>query len=560
MTPRVEMRHWVPYSELAGTARLTHAEFRANLTKIPRSGLLIAIARISTIFDFGTDANTVASHEALQKWVPQLFPPQFVPRVLAFAKQGRVIFFQGQLRYLAAEVMRLPKSDIEDETYFPDVLLGPLLFSAAEMLYTPQVPVTNNLDTMASLVAMFLPVYEIDSLTEPFMLFTRFYIFLTICIPRLPAHLRTFDPAVEFEKVFHFPLKRYYLAVFVFMMHAVMQRDQSLRGDRLGDTVTHDWLKQTNLTRSQIDELFQSVSFTLADLPDSKKPIGFADFEFLRDNPYFKQGGELYCLDYEYAVAKLESGVIWRVRSTLPDKKRFAYFSFWGNVFEEYVRWLFEEYAHKELNVFTAAPQLGGVPLCDAVVRCGTTAVLIEVKLGTCAANVRYSGDFQKMREFLEGHLVSGTNRKVGVNRLLRAISEIAGATKEELPDCLKGANKLLPLILTRDDIGSSWMTNGYLNARFQEQQQRKAWRPYVVTPLVSMSVGTLERGLSWLRKVSLSDILQQRIRNDKQLGKPFEAGSSYISRGTRHTMKHVAMLDQLIKEMTDEFEMTDTQ
>ena len=76
---------------------------------------------------------------------------------------------------------------------------------------------------------------------------------------------------------------------------------------------------------------------------------------------------------------------------------------------KNYVRWLFEEYAHKELNVFTAAPQLGGVPLCDAVVRCGTTAVLIEVKLGTCAANVRYSGDFQKMREFLEGHLVSGT-------------------------------------------------------------------------------------------------------------------------------------------------------
>lgn len=264
--------------------------------------------------------------------------------------------------------------------------------------------------------------------------------------------------------------------------------------------------------------------------------------------------------DYEYAVAKLESGVIWRVRSALPDKKRPAYFSFWGNVFEEYVKWLFDEYANKDLNVFVPAPQLGGVPLCDAVVLCGTTAVLIEVKLGTCAANVRYSGDYRKMRDFLEGHLVAGTDRNVGVQQLLRAIEMIAVTNKDELPECLKGVRKLIPLIITRDDIGSSWMTNGYLNARFQTQRQHKAWKRYVVPPLVSMSVGTLERGLSWLQKMSLSDILQQRIRDDKQLSKPFEAASSYISRGTRHTLKHIAMLDILTQEMTEEFGMEDAE
>lgn len=82
MAPHVDMRHWVPYSELAGTARLTHAEFLENLMKFPRSGVLIAIARMSTIFDFGPDANAVASNEAIERWVPELFPPHFVPRVI----------------------------------------------------------------------------------------------------------------------------------------------------------------------------------------------------------------------------------------------------------------------------------------------------------------------------------------------------------------------------------------------------------------------------------------------------------------------------------------------
>ena len=162
------------------------------------------------------------------------------------------------------------------------------------------------------------------------------------------------------------------------------------------------------------------------------------------------------------------------------------------------------------------------------------------------------------MREFLEGHLVSGTDRIVCVQQLLRAIDRIAGSKREDLPDCLNGVKKLIPLIITRDDIGSSWMTNGYLNARFQEQRRRKAWKRYIVPPLVSMSIATLERGLSWLRKISLSDILEQRIRDDRSMSKPFEAASQYISRGTRHTLEHLAMLDVLTKEMTEEFEMKD--
>ena len=184
--------------------------------------------------------------------------------------------------------------------------------------------------------------------------------------------------------------------------------------------------------------------------------------------------------------------------------------------------------------------------------------MLIEAKLATCAANVRYSGDAAKMREFLERHLVSGTDRKVGVQQLLRAIDRISASRRQDLPDCLKGVKKLIPLIITRDDIGSSWMTNGYLNARFQEHRRHKAWKRYIVPPLVSMSIATLERGVSWLRKIALSDILEQRIRDDRSMSKPFEAASQYISRGTRHTLRHLDMLDLLTKEMTKEFDMDD--
>src|SRR5437868_11906941 len=118
------MRTWLPWSELAKTPRLTLGEFRSVLCQYPRSALLIACARLSVIFNYGPEAETTVNEEATAKWIPILFPPNLVPQVKSFAAQGRVIFFQGQLRYLAAEVMRLEHAHREDSTFVPDAALG----------------------------------------------------------------------------------------------------------------------------------------------------------------------------------------------------------------------------------------------------------------------------------------------------------------------------------------------------------------------------------------------------------------------------------------------------
>ena len=105
-----QLKTWLPWSELAKTPRLTLDEFRSVLCQYPRSALLIACARLSMIFNYGPDAETAANEETTAKWIPALFPPSLVTRVKTFASQGRVIFFQGQLRYLAAEVTRLEEA------------------------------------------------------------------------------------------------------------------------------------------------------------------------------------------------------------------------------------------------------------------------------------------------------------------------------------------------------------------------------------------------------------------------------------------------------------------
>jgi hypothetical protein len=564
LAPPPQLKTWLPWSELARTPQLTLGEFRSVLCQYPRSALLIACARLSMIFNYGPDAETAANEEATAKWIPILFPPGLVPRVKTFASQGRVIFFQGQLRYLAAEVTRLEQAHGEDSTVVPDTVLGGLLLAAAELLYKPHVKPSDDLDVMANLVAEFLPTYEIGSITDPIMLFLRFYIFLTIIIPQLPAHLKTFEVEALFEQQFGFPLRRYYQFIFSFIIHAMTERNEKPAGTPIDGALRTSWFQKTTIPQDQVSKMFDTVCFSLEDLPNTRATLGYGDFEFLRDHPYFRHDGAMYCLDYEYAVAKLESGALWRVLRELDSGKRVSYLGFWGNVFENYVAWLFSTYASKSLNRFYASPMYEHEkdrPICDAVVTCGSTAVLIEAKLATCPVHVRYSGDYQKFKQYLEDRLVVGTDRPIGVSQLLTAVQNLTTLPPAALPPSLRAIRKFMPLIITKDDIGSSWVTNTYLNARFAQNINRKKCKRYVVTPLVSMSVSTLERSLAALSDHALSDILEDRIRADRKLGRPFEAASSYVPTGpARKAFKHLEIMENLTDQLAADFGMVDEQ
>jgi hypothetical protein len=92
-------------------------------------------------------------------------------------------------------------------------------------------------------------------------------------------------------------------------------RSQNQRINPLGPL----WLKTTNIPADVIHKVLATVSFTLDSIESVAAPKGYADFKYLRDHPYFCHQGNYYCLDYEFGLGKLESGVIWRVLDALEE-------------------------------------------------------------------------------------------------------------------------------------------------------------------------------------------------------------------------------------------------
>lgn len=109
--------------------------------------------------------------------------------------------------------------------------------------------------------------------------------------------------------------------------------------------------------------------------------------------------------------------------------------------------------------------------------------------------------------------------------------------------------------MVRRDEIGSRWGLNGYLNMRYEELIDRKACKGFSITPIVRMNVSTLERAGAALGKVELARILEDRIQNDHQLRRPFEAASRFVHRGTpRNLTAHLDALGELQRRTVADF------
>lgn len=554
--PPPKMRMWMTWSELTNSPRITKEQFQAQLAKYPKSSILIACTKLSVGFGYGPDACTVPPDQVVDLHIPIVFPPVLVPHVNWWVHQeGRLPFFNGQLRYLAAETVRLqPEHPVPEipEKGPQNYRFGELMLQSGELLYKKHVIVENELDGYANIAAEFLPSYEITSPTDPIFSFLRFYIWLTKILPRLPAHLLKFDLEAEFQKLFPFPIITYAEFIATFALHAVRERQNQTYDKPIDATLRRGWFKNTNIPETTIEQMFETVSFSLDNMPEPKDTLGYADFEFLKDRPYFLFNGEMYMLDYEFALGKLESAVIWRVLRTFPNNKKDPWLSYWGLVFEDYVTWMFETYAEPALHKLYPNPRYVSSTdqICDQIIICGDTAVLIEAKLATCTAADRYSGDYEKIKGYLEDKLV----KTKGVHQLLNAVKRF-GAKGDDVPDYLKGIKKIIPVIITRDDFGGCWGVNAYLNKRFKDQLSTKSHKGVVVTPLVSMNISCLERMMWVLQEKAFADVMEERIETDPTLRQPFDAAVKYVQRGAAPKLHaHVEAYKELNERLIVDF------
>lgn len=546
---------YLDYREVNRGVASTLDEFREELRKFPRNTVLRLCAVMnSVIAGWLGDVN----FEVQERFIRSLFPPNLSQRMVAVK---RVVFHRHQLLFVAREALAHCNTieGLITEPYAGG--FGKVLLMASDHVHMPMPddsePPGAIQDKAINVMVTMLPSLEANHFTNYLDRIARSFLMLSRFTEPLREGRLFFDVRALFEEAAGIPLQVYQSLVWGSLSRFAKVERLRTTNDMLDFALPSAWFGSTRIPPAQIEAFLADVAASgeaLATRLTQRAPAKL-DFTIFRDKPLIREAAYSLPVDFTFVSDKLESGVFWRVHNHLPnDSDRDRFHSFWGLLFEQYLNWLFGQHCKGRANRFYPDPRFESNPdeqVCDGLVICGRSAVLMEYKGSTFTAASKYGGDADVLKREIEGKLVGTEARRKGVRQLVNAVERLC---RRENTDGIRGIDTetlevLIPVVITRDDVGSAWGLNAYLNERFRELKGAYGlWRP--VTSLFSLSADDVEKISSYLSDTRLSDLLLARYRADRRLMSSFwTAGNRVVD---KKGFRKPAFVYSALRELTE--------
>jgi len=454
------------------------------------------------------------------------FPPSLANGILA---TRRLAFHRHQLLFVIQEALRLcPIVDRPIDE--PDLAaLGTMLLMASDHLDSPIPERVDTPEAAIQVISSVIPTIEANGLNNYLMKMARSHLMLTRFIEPLRTKSNFFDVEVLFKGATGLPLD-----VHEALLVGLLSRFSNLNkiqtsNDPKDFVIPATWFQSTSIPVEQLELFLSAVAATPEDLAAKvrQKSPRPNDFTLLKDRPLLRAKDQWLPIDMAFLAEKSESGSFWRIHNDAlkTNFEREGFHSFWGGVFEAYMNWLLHESCKGRANRPNPDPRYEKNPdeqVCDNIVLCGREAVLIESKGSTFSAAGKYGENVAIFKKEIEEKLVGSKDRPKGVTQLVRAAENLCAFDNSlSIPGLdLRDVTTLYPLVITRDDIGSAFGFNAYLNQRFQDLRSKSTtWR--TITPLFCLSADDVETISPYLSDTPLSAILRARYRGDKRLMAP---------------------------------------
>lgn len=451
--------------------------------------------------------------------------------------EGELVFHRRQLLLLMKLALEHCPEVGQDLMRARRGIFGTILLMASDQFHYGLYPFPgaaegDEYEKISRVTAEFLPVNEYSGFRVEGKL-TRAHLLMTRYAQALKVHPDFVDIPAEFERLTGISFPDYEALTFGLMTRTtVMVTLKALRANAWIAGVRPENFYTTAIPQATIHSFLKEFSGTpsglLADIQKARmdrRDYGANDFTVFRKKPLIQLAYGCLPADVIFAIEKLESGPYWRVNDTdtaTGDKLR----RFWGAVFENYVNDLFKAgIAGLSGLAFTPDPRLIDRPseqLCDGLLVEGDALVIMEYKSSMFTARAKYSGDHVRLRDEISKKLVrdSAEKKRKGVEQLAVAIETLFADPKKQVVRGLdvSGINRVYPLLITLDEVGSSLLISKMLNFSFDAVFKRNTVTGADVKPLLCTDIESIEVALPYFSMKPLSGILQQWLDNDPKL------------------------------------------
>jgi hypothetical protein len=249
------------------------------------------------------------------------------------------------------------------------------------------------------------------------------------------------------------------------------------------------------------------------------------DFTLFRERPLLKLGnGDAVVVDPGFLLDQIDKGPFFRLVNVADKKQRDALFSLWGAAFEDFTSWVLAEHiGHSGIHT---SPRFKtnneNEEICDLAICSPATAVLIECK--GCYFSVEALDSLNPARlgaaiiEKLEGD----EDTPKGATQLANAVRRLYTLNTEDdtAHADIRNASTVYPVLVVRDEIADTFLMNKRLNQAFVSALGSSEKRT-TIRPMVCLSVGVLQNILELLKRNTLAELLEMRIKADPELAVP---------------------------------------
>jgi len=515
---------YITFAEFNGGRPSSLEEFRAELTKYQRNGVIALCSAINCLLKTWIGGRVdPRAHDLLTQSAFPLELAARMKRARESANNPRVVFHRQQLLFVVKEAVLQckneginPLSNAQWNNFGTTLLMAndqlPFLFPRAE----------DRDQQLLNTLAEFIPVLEISGPYSMKNKTARAQAMADIAA-ELVGHADFIDMATIFAGLSGMNVREFRALSFA-SMTKYMQLDLDQFQKNPSDFfLPRSWFQAAAMEPAKVARFLDDVSSDGGALQTKfqKRNAGKSDFTPMRDRPLYTTTDRLFAIDAAFLGEKVETGIFWAVHNSLDAADRQRLHRFWGHVFQTYMDRLLLKNVAGGKNKYTPSPSyVSGGEVCDGLILCGSSVLLLEYKGATFTAESKYSGDTKLLSEVLNEKLVM----EKGVRQLATAVERLfkRGAIDAISDVDISKVRRVFPVLVTRDNIGGALVINAILNRQFDAMINRRSCRPYVITPLFCMDAEVMEGISAYLREARLDDILNARYQGDPRMMSSF--------------------------------------
>src|SRR5574340_63469 len=508
----------VGFKEFSGDG-VSREEFRGWVSRFSRSSVLYAVGVIGGLLETWENKPNWESHNQL---VRDAFLPEHSDKLLRLCgddKRPRLVFHRPQILVVAKEgLLSCPEHGIDPFRTKHWGGLGLAFLMASDLLYPELEPPKDGEHLSFQTLFRMIPSHEYSGRQIIPHRIARASLMMKYLLARPEAEL--LDIKQAFIRTNNISIEEYTALCAGIMSHYLSLDYVSLRKREVSILLQKSFFDPAIIQPERVSAFMSKVSADENSLKAAFDRRNSGTFEMtpFRNFPLVRQAGDrFFCIDTRFLADKLESGIFWSMLDSLPQKDRTTLHRLWGYSFEAYVNHVLQDAVSSTSSVFMASPvyERTGAQVCDGIIVAGTDAIVLEYKGHTFRAESKYSGDLSALENEINEHLVLK-----GVSQVAAAIEGLfSGESTYRIRGLdLSKIKRVFPVIVTRDDLGGSYLMSRYLNGKFKKIINRRSFRPIVICPLFSLSAEGVETLSPYLAYRTFGQILEGWYRNDPAL------------------------------------------